>query len=52
MFDIIENATIYDREGYIVFKSQDGSLSQSVTISQGQGDVNIESPEDGGDNEW
>lgn len=52
VFDIIENATMYDREGYIVFKSQDGSLSQSVTISQGQGDVNIESPEDGGDNEW
>ena len=51
-FIIAENASVVDREGYIIFKSYDEKISQSVKISQGRGDTNIESPEEGGNNEW
>ena len=52
IFVIAENASVMDREGYIIFKSQDGKISQSVKICQGRGDTNIESPENGGNHEW
>jgi hypothetical protein len=51
-FVIAENASLMDREGYIIFKSTDSKITQTVKISQGRGDTNIESPEIGGENEW
>ena len=51
-FVIAENASLMDREGYIIFKSTDSKITQTVKINQGRGDTNIESPEIGGENEW
>jgi hypothetical protein len=51
-FVIAENASLMDREGYIIFKSTDGKITQTIKINQGRGDTNIESPETGGENEW
>ena len=51
-FVVAENASLMDREGYIIFKSTDSKITQTVKINQGRGDTNIESPETGGENEW